>query len=58
MPPPETTKRPRGRPPVPIERKASTLKPPRSVRLDDARWAKLKTLGTEWLEHQIDKAKT
>lgn len=30
---------------------------PRSVRLNDARWAKLKLLGTAWLEARIDKAK-
>ena len=47
--------RPRGRP-------AGTGRPPeqrtmpRSVRLTDARWAKRKALGTEWLERQIDKA--
>lgn len=30
---------------------------PRSVRLNDVRWEKLKRLGTEWLAKQIDKAK-
>lgn len=30
---------------------------PRSVRLNDARWEKLKRLGAEWLAKQIDKAK-
>lgn len=30
---------------------------PRSVRLTDARWEKLKRLGSEWLAKQIDKAK-
>lgn len=29
---------------------------PRSVRLNDARWAKYKQLGTGWLEQQIDDA--
>jgi len=29
---------------------------PRSVRLNDERWAKLKTLGPEWLEGAIDNA--
>lgn len=29
---------------------------PRSVRLNDARWEKLKRLGSEWLAKQIDKA--
>lgn len=47
----------RGRPTVPVELRASTLKPPRSIRLDDERWEKLKALGTDWLERQIDKAK-
>lgn len=47
----------RGRPAVPDERKAATLKPPRTIRLDDARWAKLRTLGTAWLEQQIDKVR-
>lgn len=47
----------RGRPPVPEDRKAATLKPPRTVRLDDERWARLRALGTEWLERQIDRAK-
>jgi len=30
---------------------------PRSVRLTDERWAKLKTLGSSWLAKTIDKAK-
>lgn len=30
---------------------------PRSVRLNDARWDKLKRLGMAWLEKQVDKAK-
>jgi hypothetical protein len=30
---------------------------PRSVRLNDARWAKLQRLGGEWLENAIDKAR-
>jgi uncharacterized protein (DUF4415 family) len=30
---------------------------PRSIRLDDDRWAKLQALGREWLERQIDRAK-
>ena len=47
----------RGRPAVPADQRAATLKPPRSIRLDDERWEKLKALGTEWLERQIDKAK-
>lgn len=52
---PQSHKRP-GRPCVPVAQQAATLKPPRSVRLDDARWAKLKALGTDWLEQQIDAA--
>jgi hypothetical protein len=31
---------------------------PRSVRLNEARWAKLQELGTAWLEKAIDRAKT
>lgn len=50
---PEQPKR-RGRPPVLSE--ADQTKP-RSVRLDDARWAKLKVLGRDWLEQAIDRAK-
>lgn len=30
---------------------------PRSVRLNDARWAKLQRLGAEWLESAIDRAR-
>lgn len=30
---------------------------PRTVRLSEARWARLKELGTGWLERQIDRAK-
>lgn len=30
---------------------------PRSVRLNNARWDKLKRLGTDWLARQIDRAK-
>jgi len=52
-----TEERKRGRPTKPAAEKAATLKPPRSIRLDDARWAKLKALGTDWLEREIDKAK-
>jgi hypothetical protein len=29
---------------------------PRSVRLNDARWAKLQRLGADWLERAIDAA--
>lgn len=45
----------RGRPPLPPEQRRET--PVRSVRLDDARWAKLQRLGREWLERAIDRAK-
>ena len=41
-----------GRKPKPPQEAAK----PRSVRLDDARWAKLKALGREWLERIIDAA--
>lgn len=44
----------RGRPPVLSE--ADQTKP-RSVRLNQQRWDKLKSLGTEWLERAIDRAK-
>ena len=44
-----------GRPPVPPDQRSD--KRPRSVRLGDAHWAKLQTLGTEWLERAIDRAK-
>jgi hypothetical protein len=30
---------------------------PRSVRLNDARWSKLKRLGTAWLERAVDRAR-
>ena len=30
---------------------------PRSVRLNDARWEKLKRLGSDWLAGAIDRAK-
>jgi hypothetical protein len=46
-----------GRPPIAPELKATNLKPPRSIRLDDERWEKLKALGTDWLERAIDRAK-
>lgn len=42
-----------GRKPLPAEEATK----PRSVRLNDARWEKLKRLGAEWLARQIDKAK-
>ena len=30
---------------------------PRSVRLNDVRWEKLKRLGSDWLAKAVDKAK-
>lgn len=44
----------RGRPPASPEDRAN----PRTVRLDDARWHKLQSLGRAWLERQIDRART
>jgi len=44
-----------GRPPLPPEQRRQT--PVRSVRLDDARWAKLQRLGRGWLERAIDRAR-
>ena len=46
-------KRERGRPELPEDQKAKT----RSVRLNDARWEKLKRLGSGWLARAIDRAK-
>lgn len=45
--------RPQGRPALPPDEQTK----PRSVRLTDARWEKLKLLGSEWLNKAIDKAK-
>jgi hypothetical protein len=45
-----------GRPPgpaLPPERQTK----PRSVRLTDARWEKLKRLGSDWLAGEIDRAR-
>lgn len=54
MPPKTTTrdKRPRGRPPLPDEDKGR----PRTIRLNDERWERLRQLGREWLERAIDAA--
>lgn len=49
----DASKRPQGRPPLPPEDHTK----PRSVRLNDARWAKFKLLGSAWLEKAIDRAK-
>lgn len=45
-----------GRPPGPALPPEQQTKP-RSVRLNDVRWAKLKRLGSDWLAKQIDAAK-
>lgn len=42
-----------GRPPLPEGMTGS----PRTVRLNDERWEKLKLLGRGWLEKAIDRAK-
>ncbi|MCY1552341.1 hypothetical protein D9M68_887330 [compost metagenome] len=42
-----------GRKPLPPEEKTK----PRSVRLTDTRWDKLKLLGSEWLNKAIDEGK-
>jgi hypothetical protein len=42
-----------GRKPLPPEEQTK----PRSVRLTDVRWEKLKLLGSEWLNKAIDRAK-
>jgi len=42
-----------GRKPLPPEEQTK----PRSMRLTDARWDKLKKLGSEWLNRAIDKSK-
>lgn len=46
-------KRPPGRPAAP----PAEARRVRSVRLNDARWAKLRRLGAAWLERAIDRAK-
>lgn len=46
-------KRERGRPELPDDVRAKT----RSIRLNDARWEKLKRLGMGWLARAIDRAK-
>ncbi|MDD5299917.1 MAG: hypothetical protein PHD65_05410 [Gallionella sp.] len=42
-----------GRPPLPDGETGS----PRTVRLNEERWEKLKLLGRDWLEKAIDKVK-
>ena len=42
-----------GRPSLPPDEQTK----PRSIRLTDARWEKLKRLKSEWLNKAIDKAK-
>lgn len=48
-----TDKPTRGRPPKPADQQTK----PYSVRLTDARIAKLKALGSDWLNRAIDRAK-
>jgi len=48
-----TQKRPPGRPAAP----AAESRRVRAVRLNDARWEKLRRLGSEWLERAIDRAR-
>lgn len=43
-----------GRPALPPEKATK----PRSVRLTETRWQKLKALGSEWLDRAIDRATT
>ena len=50
---PVHVRQPPGRKSLPPEEKTK----PRSVRLKDAQWEKLKRLGSHWLVEQIDKAK-
>jgi hypothetical protein len=45
-----------GRPPGTGAPPAEQRKP-RSVRMNDARWAKLQRLGSDWLESAIDRAR-
>jgi hypothetical protein len=49
----DAPKRQRGRPELPEDERTKT----RSVRLNDARWDKLKRLGMDWLARAIDRAK-
>ena len=53
MNPQPTPKRPPGRPAAPAEEARRV----RAVRLNDERWAKLRRLGSEWLERAIDRAR-
>lgn len=49
---PESEKPGVGRPELPAGEKTQ----PRSIRLNDVRWAKLQRLGRRWLEQMIDQA--
>ncbi|MDB5851086.1 MAG: hypothetical protein JWP29_4838 [Rhodoferax sp.] len=49
----EELARRRGRPSLPAEEKGVGS----TIRLTPARWAKLRALGTDWLNRVIDKAK-
>lgn len=51
-----TTSKRIGRPPLPPDAQRSD-KRPRSVRLSDEQWEKLKRLGTDWLERSIEQAR-
>lgn len=55
---PENTPKRRGRPPGSSGPRLSpeNATQPRSMRLNDARWAKLQRLGRDWLERAIDDA--
>jgi uncharacterized protein (DUF4415 family) len=46
----KTDRRPPGRPTLPPEDQTM----PRTIRLNNARWEKLKALGRGWLERAID----
>tara|TARA_R110000868_G_scaffold160430_2_gene390056 strand:+ start:17485 stop:17676 length:192 start_codon:yes stop_codon:yes gene_type:complete len=58
IPTPEQPKR-RGRPPGSTGPRLApeNATKPRSVRLNDDRWEKLKRLGSTWLDQKIDEAK-
>jgi hypothetical protein len=53
----EPTKRPRGRQPGAVIVSPEDRKKTGSIRLSEARWAKLRALGGTWLEEAIDRAK-
>lgn len=49
----DTPKRKRGAQPGPRIPPAERTRP-RSIALDDARWAKYRSLGTKWLKAKLD----